>query len=263
MTIINILTFGGDIIYSLEVIIDFIFINDIFLKLNDIILENYNLLNGYIILENNSKIILLDIDILNLTLVKLPTRYLYVYKQDQILKKININRMLNITINDFYNQLKEYINEEYCLLSNPEIYIYQHVCIDNSVSVYCKLHNLISLLYDDYNKVLDIDYKIIIINLLSPIYYGALKYITNCKNHYLICKCTQLKYKCVGLITDYYIEKFKFNEHHVFTINNDTTNLLRYEGIQSLYFMKTEEDYNKYKTYFETEINNGKEKINI
>jgi hypothetical protein len=123
--------------------------------------------------------------------------------------------------------------------------------------------NFIRLLYDDYDELVCCNYNIIIIKLLSPKYFGAVKKDpdnSTIKNSYLIIQCAKQKYQLIGHITDFIIEYNKFNEcTYIFIIKNDPTNTIKfYMSIKSLYFFDSFEKYNEYKIYFETQIENAK-----
>ena len=238
---INIINLNGEIIKT--------YIEFDYKILFEDFLFNFKLIYENKILSKNDNIIFQDN--MNLTIVKLHTNYLIIYdiSYNEILR-INISRINNIDYNIKYNQvkdllleLKSYINDEYCILSNPEVYIYSYINFDNSLNNFFSNLNLLRLLYDDYDQILDQDYKLIIIKLHSPSFFGAIKYnnnIENILNSYLIIKCAKQKYECVGKITDFSITFNSLNEpSYAFTINNDPNNIIKfYSNIKSLYFFE-------------------------
>ena len=224
---------------------------------------NFNLVYKNRVLLINENIILDDPqDELNIYIIYLPTNYLTVYNENnKEIIKINVTHILNNNyiynfkyrrIIHILNDLQIYMNDEYCILSNPELYIYSYINTDNSISFDVSNTNLKYLLYDLDFTELDTNYTINVIKLLSPIYFEGTKNVTpeNIVNSYLISKCAKKKYKFDGLITDYNIEINKFNEKiHIFTINNNHI-ISYFQSIESLYFMPTLEKYEEYKTYF-------------
>ena len=165
------------------------------------------LINEKIQLDNSS-------NELNINIIHLPTNYLTVYDENnKEIIKINVTRILNDNVKykkiiDLLNDLKIYMNDEYCILSNPELYIYSYINTDNSINFNFSNTNLKHLLYDLDFTILDINYTINVIKLLSPIYFDGTNNTNpnNVVNSYLISKCTKKKYKFDGLITNYNIE---------------------------------------------------------
>lgn len=263
---VNIISFNGEMIKTYNETDSKILYEQLY---KDFIF-NFKLIYENKILSNNDKIIFQDN--ISLIMVKLPTKYLIIYDFSyNEISRINIERINNINYNIKYNQvkdllleLKSYINDEYCILSNPEVYLYSYINFDNLLNNFFSNLNLLRLLYDDYDQILDQDYKLIIIKLHSPLFFGAIKYNNNNENivnSYLIIKCAKQKYKCIGKITNFSITFNSFNEpSFVFTINNDQTNIITfYSNIKSLYFFESSKKYYEFKTYIELEF----EKANL
>jgi hypothetical protein len=265
---INIYNLSGEIIYTYLELNESIDIDKLYNNLYEKFLYNFKL-----IFENN------------ITLIKLPTQYLTIYDNYFVeIIKLNIERINNpkynikyYSIKDLLNDLKIYINDEYCILSQPElyIYIYTNININNIFNNTFSNTELLNLLYDDNLKILECDHKILIIKLLSPIVYGAIQILRNeldtydikqIINSYLISKskCTKHKYKCIGKITEAYVSINKFNEKtYTFVINYDLNNIIRYFYLDSLYFIESCDKYNDYTIYFNNEINTAYDKLKI
>jgi hypothetical protein len=256
---VNILNLSGEIIYTYKYIINSQ--KELNKRLKDTVLFNFKLVFNDIITDS---------EYINVTLIQLPTKYLRIYDTsfNEIIK-LNIDMIKSPikygiyhkykTINNLLNELKMYINDEYCILSQPELYIYCYINTNYTLNKSFNDINLVNLLYDDDQKILDCDYKIIIINLSSPVIYGAIKIpdnINNIKNYYLISKCAMYKYKCIGPITDCYTETNNFYEiTYVFIINNDLNNPIKYfKNIDQLFFINSFDKYNEFKSYFNNEI---------
>jgi len=253
---IDIININGEIILSYN---NLLLINNKLLinKLYNDFICNFKLIYQNEILSFDDNIVFTENT--NIILVKLPTNYLIVYHNDlnNEIFKHNLKRLYNKndkSIKSFLNDFKLYINDEYCFLSYPEIYIYSYINNNNLINSFAD-NFLIYLLYDDFDKILDCDYKIIIIKLLSPIYFGAIKKKHDddtIKNSYLINKSCKYKYNCIGKINEYNIEYNNFTEPiYTFVIDNL---ILRYMNIDSLYFFDTLDQYNEFKLYFDTEI---------
>jgi hypothetical protein len=260
MTVINLIGISGNTIKTY--IDENLKIKKLYEKVCDDILHNFSLVIDNKILSIHDDIIITE-DV-NITTVLLPTNFLVVsiIKDNYITEilKFNITRIINeYKIIDFLNHLKMYINDDYCILSNPELYIYSYINHNNEfINSFTEL-NFIHLLYDDFNKILDCNYKICIIELLSPIHFGAFhKESTdlNFKNLYLIIKCCKQKYKFIGEILNYKCYYNKFNEPTFEFLINDTPNydIKFFMSIKGLYFFDSYEKYNHYKNYFDKKI---------
>jgi hypothetical protein len=199
MTIINLIGMTGDIIKT-YIEHENIKIKNLYEKVYNDILYNFKLLIDNTILSIHDDIVFKEN--VNITIIILPTNFLSVYaiedNNNKEILKFNITRISNnykcYKIKDFLNQLKMYITNEFCILSRPELYIYSYITYNNQLSNSFTEMDFINLLYDDYNVILDCNYKICIIELLSPIYFGAThKESTdlNLKNLYLIIKCCE------------------------------------------------------------------------
>jgi hypothetical protein len=239
------------------------------LKLFDDFIDNFKLVLNDKILMIDDKIIFDEI--VTITLVKLPTNFLTIYDLGlNELLKINIDRIKNFyhiiptfRIKDIFNIMESFINEEHCILSYPELYIYSYINIDNSITKnYCD-RSIKYLLYDDFDNILDCNYSILIIELLSPKYFGGYNLTeyspNNIINNYLIVKCCKHKYECKGLVTNFYIEVNNFGETiYIFIINNDINNSIKYfMYINYLYFINSYDKFIEYKNYLDNEINKG------
>lgn len=284
---INIVEFTGDILLSITNN-EFTNISNLYKLVEVNLIYNFKLVYLNEILNNDSHIIFDNTIDIYINIVKLPTNFLTVYLHGKEIIKININKLSNVflsnrsddlcveknilsnkiienfKIKDFMNEILYHINDfdNYCILSNPELFMYSYINIDNTVNRFYGDKILEYLLHDDYDKIVDCNYNIYIIKLLLPTQYGAIKNITCHEesntnkwiNSYLIAKCSMQKYKFLGLITNYTIEINNFNETtHIFTINNN--NIVKYFlKIDSLYFFLNYKQYNEYKNYFDNEI---------